>query len=315
MLKQVLEVSEILDSARASGEAVAGLLRGRGAEDVRVRTVRTEEGSTDFVRLTLHGPEGKAAGGPAPTLGVVGRLGGVGARPRVRGLVSDADGAIVALAVALKLLDMRRSGDALPGDLIVATHVCPNAPVLPHEPVPFMSSPVDMATMNRMEVDAEMDAVVSVDTTRGNRIINRRGFAISPVVKEGYMLPVPPALLDIMAVVTGLPPAVFAVTTQDITPYGNGLDHVNSILQPSTATQAPVLGVALTAETVVPGSASGATQEIDDEMAARFIVEVAKSYSAGRLAFCDLTQIARLENLYGSLRQLQTFGAGAAADR
>ena len=31
--------------------------------------------------------------------------------------------------------------------------VCPDAPTRPHDPVPFMDSPVDPATTNRHEVD------------------------------------------------------------------------------------------------------------------------------------------------------------------
>ena len=54
-----------------------------------------------------------------------------------------------------------------------------------------------------------------------------------------------------MQITTGKKPYTFAVTVQDITPYGNGLYHLNSILQPSTATSAPVVGVAITTETVV----------------------------------------------------------------
>jgi len=46
--------------------------------------------------------------GNAPTLGVIGRLGGVGARPEVIGLVSDGDGALTALSVALKLARMQK---------------------------------------------------------------------------------------------------------------------------------------------------------------------------------------------------------------
>ena len=59
---------------------------------------------------------------------------------------------------------------------------------IPHDPVPFMGSPVDIATMNRHEIDPQMDAILSIDTTRGNLIINQRGFAISPTVKDGYIL-------------------------------------------------------------------------------------------------------------------------------
>ena len=104
------------------------------------------------------------------------------------GLVSDGDGAIVALAVALKVLDMNNKGDFLKGDIIVSTHICPNAPTQPHDPVPFMGSPVDMASVNKEEVTGELDAILSIDTTKGNRVINTNGFAISPTVKEGYIL-------------------------------------------------------------------------------------------------------------------------------
>src|SRR5699024_764208 len=106
------------------------------------------------------------------------------------GLVSDADGAVSALAVAAKLLSMRARGDTLEGDVLVTTHICPDAPTEPREPVPMMNSPVDMATMNTYEVYDEMAAVVSIDTTKGNRVINHKGVALSPTVRAGYILPV-----------------------------------------------------------------------------------------------------------------------------
>jgi hypothetical protein len=271
------------------------------------------EKATEFVRVCVPGTAGKRAGGPAPSLGIVGRLGGIGARPQVTGLVSDADGAITAVACALKLGDMARAGDQLPGDVLVATHICPHAPIIPHDPVPFMGAPVDMATMNRHEVDPEMDAILSVDTTRGNWLVNRRGVAISPTVKEGYILKVSPDLLCLLAVVTGQPPVVLPITTQDITPYGNGLDHLNSIMQPATATDAPVVGVALTAETVVPGCASGASQVADIEMAVRFCLEVAKAFARGACAFYDEAEFERLVALYGSMRHLQGPGSPSMA--
>ena len=72
---------------------------------------------------------------------------------------------------------MRREGDVLPGDVIVATHICPDAPTKPHLPVDFMDSPVSIEEMNEREVIAEMAAVLSIDTTKGNRVLNTRGFA------------------------------------------------------------------------------------------------------------------------------------------
>lgn len=309
-LKQLVEVVDLLDSAHVTGRQVGELLTSRGWTEWEVETIESDRGATDFIRVTFPGNDGKRVGGDAPTLGIIGRLGGIGARPAIIGLVSDADGAITAITCALKLADMVNAGDRLSGDVIVATHICPNAPVIPHDPVPFMGAPVDIATMNRHEVHSEMDAILSVDTTRGNWVINRRGFAISPTVKEGYILKVSPDLLRIMAVVTGQPPVVLPITTQDITPYGNDIDHINSIMQPATATGAPVVGIALTAETVVPGCASGASQVMDVEMATRFCVEVAKTFGRGECAFYDAQEYDRLVALYGPMTHLQTLGRG-----
>ena len=117
---------------------------------------------------------------------------------------------------------------------MVATHICPDAPTRPHDPVPFMDSPVDLAAMNEHEVDPDADAILSVDTTKGNRIVNVNGFAISPTVKQGWILRVSEDLLAVQQRVTGTLPAVLPLAMADITPYGNGAYHVNSILQPAT---------------------------------------------------------------------------------
>jgi len=305
-MKQVVETCDLLDSAKVTGHEAAKLLKGRGLEHVEVTTIKGDKGSTDFIKATIPGLNGKLKRGNSLTLGIVGRLGGIGARPQRVGLVSDADGAISALSCALKLADMRRSGDVLQGDVIVATHVCPNAPVQPHEPVPFMGSPVDMAAMNKYEVDQAMDAVLSVDATKGNRIIKFKGIAITPTVKEGYILKVSNDLLNILEWVTGTLPRVVPITTQDITPYGNGLYHMNSIMQPCIATTAPVVGVAVTTDVPVPGCATGANQPADIELAVRFCMEVAKAFGEGKCLFYDEEEFALITKLYGSMRHLGT---------
>lgn len=100
----------------------------------------------------------------------------------------------------------------------------------------------------------ELDAILVVDTTKGNRIANNRGFAISPTVKQGVVMRVSEGLLGIAEIATGKLPQVFAISTLDITPYGNGLYHLNSIMQPCTCTDAPVVGVAITTQTAVPAA-------------------------------------------------------------
>ncbi|MBT0772009.1 DUF1177 domain-containing protein [Kineosporia sp. J2-2] len=303
--RHVLAFSELLDSPAASGEAAAGALRALGATDVRVTEVTGDAGATDFVSLTIPGTNGKSSGGDAPTLGIIGRLGGLGARPEQIGFVSDGDGALVALSAAAKLLDAAAKGDRLPGDVVVSTHVDPDAPTQPHDPVPFMGSAVDMAVTNEVEVDPAMDAILSVDTTRGNRVCNHRGFAITPTIKEGWILRVSETLLDAVERTSGLAPVIMPITTQDITPYGNDVYHVNSIVQPTTATSAPVVGVALTTVTAVPGSATGASDLQVVESAVRFVIEVAKDYGRGIASFYDEAEFAHLTGLYGSLAHLQ----------
>ena len=153
-----------------------------------------------------------------------------------------------------------------------------------------------------------MDAILSVDATKGNRIANWRGVAITPTVKQGYILRVSEDLLDLLSWTTGRPPRVVPITTQDITPYGNGLFHMNSILQPATATDSPVVGVALTSEVAVPGCATGANQAVDLDEACRFCLEVAKAFSSGICSFYDGAEFEKMVRLYGSMSALQTTG-------
>lgn len=298
MLKQCMDIFELLDRADVTGQDAAALMERYGAA-AAVQHIQGQRGETDFIRVCIPGENGRSAGGPAPTIGIIGRLGGLGARPAVTGFVSDGDGALCALAAGLKLAEMRAHGDRIQGDVVVCTHICPNAPVVPHEPVPLMGSPVEDGDMCRLETEVPVDAILSVDTTKGNRIFCRRGFAITPTVREGYILRVSESLLDIMTRVTGRLPQVLPITTQDLTPYGNGIYHLNSIMQPSCRVDVPVVGVAITAEAAVAGCAAGATQLMDVEAAARFLVETAKDFTAGVCQFCDGEEFGRLKQLYG----------------
>ena len=93
---------ELLDSPSIDGEGVKRALVAVGVPEgqIAVKTVEGPKGKTDFVKVWFYGREGKHGGGKAPTIGIVGRLGGIGARPERIGLVSDGDGAISAVAIA-----------------------------------------------------------------------------------------------------------------------------------------------------------------------------------------------------------------------
>jgi len=174
--------------------------------------------------------------------------------------------------------------------------------------VTFMDSPVDMALLIELEADPQMDAILSIDTSKGNSVINDRGFAISQTIKEGYILPVSDDLLNIVMRTTGKPPRIIALCQQDITPYENGLLHINSIVQPCTSTAAPVVGIALTAEVPVAGCATGATHLVEVEYAARFAIEVAKDFTEEKCKFYNEEEFQLLNRLYGDMKRFQTSG-------
>lgn len=312
LIKQIIDVYDLLDDSRVDGRTVVDYLRTIDPEvNAETYPLTGPRGTTHMLKVRIPGSDGKSSGGNTPTLGILGRLGGLGARPEMIGYVSDGDGALAALAIAVKLLDMKKKGDVLPGDIFISTHICPDAPTKPHDPVPFMGSPVEIYQVNQEEVSPELDAIFSIDTTKGNRVINTRGFAISQPVKEGYILRASEGLLDIMQRTTGRLPYVFPVNTQDITPYGNDVHHINSIMQPCTCTDAPVVGVAITTETMVPGCATGCSHFADVEAAARFVLEAAKAYGRREFEFYDKAEFERMVELYGSMKQLQTLGATA----
>ena len=260
LFKQLIEAFDIIDSKNVNGNSVASYLKSiKQDADIQVYPLVGPKGSTDMLKIRIPGLHGKTSGGDAPTIGLLGRLGGLGARPERIGYVSDGDGALVAIALAAKLLDMQNKGDFLEGDVFISTHICPDAPTAPHVPVPFMGSPVEMAQVNAEELTPELDAVLSV----------------------------------------------FPLTQQDITPYGNDLHHLNSILQPATATNAPVVGIAITTETTVPGCATGASHMTDLDEAARFMLEVAKSFGRRSLKLYDEEEFEKLQSLYGSMKHFQ----------
>ncbi|MGE8565821.1 MAG: DUF1177 domain-containing protein [Achromobacter sp.] len=302
-MKQVIDTIELLSSAYITGDAVAKVLRDAGDCEVEVTRLERDGAATDFLSIVIPGLDASA-----PQLGIVGRLGGIGARPAVTGLVSDSDGAVVAIAAALKLMAMARQGDVMPGTVRIRTHICPRAGTRPHHPVPMMRSPFPMREMMSHEVDPRMDAILSVDTTRGNRMVNKRGVALTPVAKQGYLLRIPETMLDVMGWVSGELPVTLPLTTQDITPYENGLWHVNSLMQPATATDAPVMGVAITAQTTVPGCATGVTNAVDADVAMRFCIEIAKLYGQRTLTFYNEAEWHSLQAHYGSMAHLQTVG-------
>lgn len=308
--KFLIELYEMLDTSEINMEKIVSYFKNINSNfKIETYELMGNNGVTNMIKMLIPGTNGYTNNGDAKTLAILGRLGGLGARPNITGFVSDGDGALAVLATAAKILSMKSKGDHLNGDVYISTHICTHAPTTPHSPVDFMGSPVDIAQINHEELvntDVKIDGVLSVDTTKGNRIYNKRGFAITPTVKEGYILKISEDLLDIMEWVTGELPGVLPITTQDITPYGNGVYHINSILQPSVVTDLPTVGVAITTETVIPGCMTGSSHFTDIDMTVKYLVEVSKAFGNKKCELFDEEEFMKLKNKYGSLKKLQS---------
>ncbi|MCK4417876.1 MAG: DUF1177 family protein, partial [Candidatus Latescibacteria bacterium] len=86
--------------------------------------------------------------------------------------------------------------------------------------------------------------------------------------------------------------------------------HINSIMQPSTATDSPVVGVATTSGQPIPGTSTGVNYPLELESAARFCVEVAKEFGQGSCQLYDEEEFRRIIGLYGSMKKLQVLKGG-----
>ena len=75
LMKQIIDVYEVLDSSFVTGEAVKEYLLGIKADaNVEVYELVGPKGSTDMLKVRIPGKNGKTNGGDAPTIGLLGRL-------------------------------------------------------------------------------------------------------------------------------------------------------------------------------------------------------------------------------------------------
>ncbi|WP_026381721.1 DUF1177 family protein [Afifella pfennigii] len=303
MLREVLDVLDVLDDP-AAGAAEFNSLLPEGVCDASVAPFEGELGKTEFVAYRFKGRAGRQSGGESRTMGIVGSLGGLRLPGDYPGLNSDADGCIVALACALRLAHMWERGLVLKGDVVVTTHICQAAHPEPHDPLPFVMPPMPVDDEYRTLIEDEMEAILAPETCKGNKMMSRTGFAVTPPVKEGYILRPHASLLHAMEMVTTHPAVVFPLTMQDITPFHNGIHHVCGMMLPAQFTNAPVVGVPVTADVAVVPAATGVYQTNVLEATGRYCIEVATAYGNGDCHLFYEGDFNAMVARYGSMHHL-----------
>ena len=306
--KSAMLAYDLLDSAYTTGAEIVKMFKEAGADGASYERL-TGVGFTDVVRIFLKGKTGKSSGGPAPTLDLSASLVATGARPGSVGLVGDGDGALIVIAAGLKMLDMKKKGDQLEGDVVILFNITGAAPHDPpdgHKP-PDYSCPVNFWKMKSKFVDGSADGILDVNVTRSDRYCKRRGFAITPTVLQGWLLKISEDALDVMERVTG-ETAVMPITMQELMPTRNGISYLNDIAALPYEIDVPCIGVAMCSPSLQEPIGSGMTNLAEIEPAIRFCVEVAKDFGMGRFDFYDKEEFDKIVKLYGSMKHLQTFG-------
>ena len=303
MLRHVIEIYDLLSDPSARGPQVAALFDGS-------RTALTETADdagrhVDFIKIVFPGSAGKMSGGSAPTLGILGTLGGLRIPGLSKGLVSDADGAVVALACALRLEQMSGFGERYKGDVIVATHVCQEAIEEPHEPYSFMRGPLSKRDMTAPQVDPDMDAILSIDTSRGNRVWQPRWLRHHVSGQRGLGAEGESRLAARHGIhdgpgARGLPDRHAGHHPLRKRTHPHQRDHAAGDLDRGARRR-----VALTTRAVVPGIGTGVAHLTHLEVAGRFCLGTAEAFGAGDCTFYDAAEFARLVELYGSMGHLQ----------
>lgn len=302
-LYQTLTICNLIDNYHVNGQDVVDLFSQYPGIIPSTHRVMSSDGMIDFVRVVIPGKNGKLRCGQAATLSLVGRCDRYQSHQVHKPILPATDGAVVSLTCALKLAEMQSKGQFLAGDVIVTTRLYPDGFLLPHESVDFIHSATDIETMNEYEIDQTADAFLSIGIQKDNQILKHNCYAISPTVKQAYILSISKDLLRIMEQSSGLNATTFPVTTLDITPYGNGVDHFNSVLQPAIATDAPVVGIIISADE--KSESTYVRNEVDISTVVKFIIQVAKEFGQGTCSFFDYYEFALLKSLYGSQSHLQ----------
>ena len=124
MLKEILEVIDVLDDPRSGANEFNALLP-KDVCETSIQPYSGPLGKTEFVAYRFKGSAGRRSGGAARTIGIVGSLGAMRLPGDYAGMNSDADGCLVALACALRPRPRSRTRCSRPAS---STHRCPASP-------------------------------------------------------------------------------------------------------------------------------------------------------------------------------------------
>ncbi|QGR19573.1 DUF1177 family protein [Stygiolobus azoricus] len=300
ILENLIKVINSLETKNPK-QKVFELIKGKHVEVEEINLKGDNNEEVTYLRFYIKNSRKR-------TIEVLGRLGSIQLSNSI-GLVSDADGAIVSLTVLMEILNLYENGFDIPVNVTVITNLSTNARLIPHQPFYFMIPLIGLEEAMKYEVDKNSDTLISIDSTKGNKTAKFKDFAITHVVKEGYILRVVDEIIDIYTRVTGHEPYFVPLTTGDLTPLSFNVYHISTLISPWMYTNAAVLGVATVSTYPIPGYVTGVMDITMLEHASRFIVELIKYLDNERLIYYD-NELKELKEKIGESNLMRFHSGG-----
>ncbi|BFI75933.1 DUF1177 domain-containing protein [Sulfurisphaera ohwakuensis] len=284
ILKTLIDVIDILESKNP-----LEMIRKRLENKVEYEEIKV--GEVPYIKVLYKG-------GGKDKIEILGRLGAIQMVGTNKGLVSDADGAIITLTTLFELLDLMDKGVAFNIDILFVTNLATKAKLIPHKPFDFMVPLMGLDDALKIEVDPTASFILSIDSTKGNRLAKYNDFALTHVVKDGYILKLHDNVIDIYNRVTEHEIYMVPLTTGDLTPLDYNVYHISTLISPWLYTSSPVVGLATVSKQVIPGYETGVQNLTMFEHASRFCVELIKYLEKGGKVY-DENELMELESKLG----------------
>ncbi|BCU69782.1 DUF1177 domain-containing protein [Stygiolobus caldivivus] len=284
ILKTLIDVIGILES-KSPLETIRKRLENK------VEYEETIVGEVPYIKAVYKG-------GGKDKIEILGRLGAIQMVNTNKGLVSDADGAVITLTTLFELLDLMDKGIVFDIDIVFVTNLATRAKLIPHRPFDFMIPLMGLDDALKIEVDPTASFILSIDSTKGNRLAKYDDFALTHVIKDGYILKLHDNVIDIYNRVTEHEIYMVPLTTGDLTPLDYNVYHISTLISPWLYTSSPVIGLATVSKQVIPGYETGVQNLIMLEHASRFCTELIKYLEKGGKVY-DENELMELESKLG----------------
>lgn len=300
---EIIELADLLSQNDFGSNELVDYLKSVGPADAEIQLVHTVDSSIEILKVIIKGTEGAFSGGTRPTLGIVSQLSNCKSTIEGIGCIDMNAGVFSVLVAAYELLHITKTEGGILGDVMFAVFIGSDV-------TPKLRALISFLSDNSFGISQHMDAVLSVGTSKFFERENDGSIAVSPTVKEGYILKISDDILDVFSRQSNQAIEALTITQQDIIPTEKGMTQRTNLLQPSTKTSAPVVGISIGSSAALSNEDGRVVSLKDIGRIATGCLDIARSYGANECVFYDEEEFTELRVSYGNMSHFQGIGWG-----